>query len=109
MSSQFSMTTFLDNASESKVHEMFENFKTYFTGNPAFEKSSEREILECLLADVDTQVGCAMYCDEDCREILYLQQDLKYKTKLEELVHSDYHNMSVTANVLAMGPVEERR
>lgn len=109
MSSQFSMTTFLDNASESKVHEMFKNFKTYFTGNPAFEKSSEREILECLLADVDTQVGCAMYCDEDCREILYVQQDLEYKTKLEELVRSDYHRMSVTANELSMGPLEERR
>ena len=50
-----------------------------------------------------------MYCDEDCREILYVQQDLEYKTKLEELVHSDYHKMSVTANVLSMGPIEERR
>ena len=108
MSSQFNRTIFLDTVQESEVHSIFENFKTYFTGNPAFEKSSEREILECLLVDLDTTIGRAMYCAEECREVLYVQRSMTYATKLEELVHDDYHRMSLEANEHAMGPLNER-
>lgn len=108
MSSQFSGTIFLDKMQEQKVQALFEEFKTYFGENDALKDCDARERLELLLVDLDACIGKGMYVAEECREVLYMRHDMSYKTKLEELVHDDYHQMCVEANVHAMGPSETR-